>query len=343
MGELTAIDLFSGAGGLSLGLEMAGFRARLAVELDADACATYREALPGVEVRQESAVGFDFSPWRGEIALVAGGPPCQPFSTGGLMQGRRDARDMLPVFVRAVQEVRPRAFLMENVPGLASRAHEGYLREALAPLSGAYRITSKVLNAADFGVPQSRRRLFVVGSCEGEIELPGGGGGRPRPAGEVLGAEPLGEPNPSRIVYAKTPDLRPDPYHGQLFNGGGRPIDLARPAPTILASAGGNKTHFLDLEGLVPPYHAHLLRGGKPYVGELPGARRITVEESAALQTFPAGMRFSGRRSAQYAQVGNAVPPLLAAAVGAAIVGRLLRRPRRARPSLMIPGAIKQP
>src|SRR5690606_16446866 len=118
--------------------------------------------------------------------------------------------------------------------------------------------------------------------------------------------------------YAKNPDLRPNPYHGQLFNGGGRAINLEAPAPTILASAGGNKTHFIDIGKRVPPYHRHLMRGGKPRTGELPEARRLTVLECAALQTFPEGMKFVGPRSSQYAQVGNAVPPRLAAILGGA-------------------------
>ena len=139
------------------------------------------------------------------------------------------------------------------------------------------------------------------------------------PAGAVLSYKVVGEPNPSKIVYCKTPDLRPNPYHGQLFNGGGRAINLDLPAPTILAAAGGNKTHFLDCGGEVPAYHRHLRLGGVPRVGELPGARRLTVRESAAVQTFPTDFEFLGSRSSQYTQVGNAVPPKLAETLGIAI------------------------
>jgi DNA (cytosine-5)-methyltransferase 1 len=152
------------------------------------------------------------------------------------------------------------------------------------------------------------------------------------PAGAVLGIKPLGEPNPSKIVFAKNPDLRPNPYHGHLFNGGGRAIQLDKPSPTILAAAGGNKTHFLDLEDHIPAYHAHLRNGGAPVSGELPGARRITVAESAALQSFPQGMTFAGRRSSQYTQVGNAVPPKLAQAVAEEVVGTLLTGRLRRQP-----------
>lgn len=323
--SLTALDLFSGAGGLSLGLHAAGFEAVGAVEIGADAAATYRRAFPAARMIQADIRGVSFREFSG-VDLVAGGPPCQPFSTGGLQRGREDARDYLPEFVRAVLEVQPRAFLMENVPGLASFAD--YLAATLAPLAGAYRLSGPhVVNAADYGVPQSRRRLIIIGCREDrEFHFPAGEPGARVPAGAVLTYKPLGEPNPSKVVFCKRPDLRPNPYHGQLFNGGGRPIDLDAPAPTILASAGGNKTHFLDCGGRVPDYHRHLKRGGAPRVGELPDARRLTVAESAALQTFPKWIQFAGSRSSQYTQVGNAVPPRVGEVLGDALREQILRR-----------------
>jgi DNA (cytosine-5)-methyltransferase 1 len=323
--EYTAIDLFAGAGGLSLGLHAGGIKSVMAVEIVADAANTYQGIFPDVEVCREDIRAVDFKRWRG-VDVVAGGPPCQPFSIGGLRRGRSDQRDFLPEFVRAVLEVRPRAFLMENVPGLASFGP--YLETVLAPLRDLYRIAQpQVINAADFGVPQQRRRLIIVGSRDGfDFTLRPSAPGQQMPAGSVLTAEPRGEPNPSKIVFAKRPDLRPNPYHGHLFNGGGRAIDLGKPSPTMLAAAGGNKTHFLDLEGFIPAYHRHLRLGGAPYVGELPGARRITVLESAALQSFPEGVRFAGSRSSQYRQVGNAVPPRLAQAISEALLEQVLGR-----------------
>ena len=108
-----------------------------------------------------------------------------------------------------------------------------------------------------------------------------------------------------------------------MYNGGGRPIDPGRPAPTLLASMGGNKTPWVDTLGLVRTYHAHLLAGGAPRTGRVSGGRRITVAEAAALQTFPAGTAFCGPRSSQYRQVGNAVPPTLAAAVASRLAAAL--------------------
>lgn len=329
MGHLTALDLFCGAGGLSVGLHAAGFETVGAVEIGADAAATYRAAFPRTELLQADVAGVDFGRWRG-VDLLAGGPPCQPFSTGGLRRGRDDARDFLPEFVRAVLQAQPRVFLMENVPGLA--AFGEYLHDTMLPLMGTYRISGPhIVNAADYGVPQSRRRMIIIGCREDrDFRFPDPNLAARVPAGAVLTYDPVGEPNPSKIVFCKNPDLRPNPYHGQLFNGGGRAINLDAPAPTILAAAGGNKTHFLDCADEVPRYHRHLRKGGAPRVGELPGARRLTVRESATLQTFPAGFEFAGSRSSQYTQVGNAVPPKLAETLGLAIAdhvsGRRVRK-----------------
>jgi DNA (cytosine-5)-methyltransferase 1 len=236
---------------------------------------------------------------------------------------------MIPEFVRAVREIGPSAFMMENVPGLVAGDRMAYLSEVIAQFRRlGYKVAYKVLNAADFGVPQKRRRLFVIGLRGWPFDFPPETHGPRRtnphvPVRAVLPDEPIGDPNPSKVFYAKNPDLRPSPYDGHVFNGGGRPIDLSQPCHTILASAGGNKTHFFDALGLVPEYHRHLEAGGAPRSGVLPGGRRLTVQESAIIQTFPTFVTFSGPRSAQYHQVGDAVPPLLAAALGKALVAQL--------------------
>lgn len=225
--------------------------------------------------------------------------------------------------------------MIENVAGLTRGAKGVHFRRLVRNLEDlGYEVSAQVLIAADYGVPHRRKRLFIVGTASGGFAWPtvthGRAQGRPwRTAGDVLSvARQLGEPNPSIVTYAKRPDLRPSPYDGLLFNGGGRPIDLANLAPTLLASMGGIKTPWVDTLGIVPGYHAHLMVGGEPRTGVVPGARRITVAEAAVLQTFPEGMTFAGPRSSQYRQVGNAVPPLLAREVGSALMSYLERRQR---------------
>lgn len=322
--RLTSVDLFAGPGGLTLGLEKAGFDCVMAVEFDTDACKTFKSHHPNTDLRDVDIATVDFKPLRGEIDLVAGGPPCQPFSSGGKRLAANDPRNGIPQFIRAISEIRPKAVLMENVPGLAAGHKRDYLEEeVVANLEDlGYQVAWQILNAADYGVPQKRRRLILVGLVDGQFAfpVPTHGPGAPNPwvsSGTVVSAMRIhGTPNPSIVTYAKNPSLRPDPYHGMVYNGGGRPLDLTKPSPTILASAGGNKTPWVDTKGIVVPYHKHLVKGGAPRTGKVPGARRITPEEAALLQSLPQEVQFAGTRSSQYTQIGNAVPPLLAEAVG---------------------------
>src|SRR5262245_34138504 len=133
----TAIDVFCGAGGLSLGLEEAGFQTVFAVDNDPSSCQTYRTVVPHAALHEGDASSVDFTKWDG-VDLVTGGSPCQPVSTGGRRLGKKDERDLLPTFVRAVSQAHPKAFLLENVPGLASPTHRDYLVEVLAPLANEY-------------------------------------------------------------------------------------------------------------------------------------------------------------------------------------------------------------
>lgn len=332
---LTVLDLFAGAGGLSLGLQESGMEVVAAAEWDGDALGSYARRHPAASLYRGDIADADFREFRGSVDVIAGGPPCQPWSDGGKGLGHDDPRDGFPHFVKALTLIQPRAFLIENVAGLTRGAKRPHFLRLLGELADlGYKVSEQVLIAADYGVPQRRKRLFIVGVRAGNFTWPRPthGPGAPRPhrvAGDVLSVtEAIGEPNPAIVTYAKRPDLRPSPYDGLLFNGGGRPVNMAELAPTMLASMGGNKTPWIDTRAMVPGYHAHLMSGGAPRTGTVPGARRITVTEAAALQTFPGDTEFVGPRSSQYRQVGNAVPPLLARAVGQALADCLIRKRR---------------
>ncbi|HLI51312.1 MAG TPA: DNA cytosine methyltransferase, partial [Thermomicrobiaceae bacterium] len=204
---MRSIELFTGAGGLALGIHRAGFQHLLTVEYDRDACDTLRlnvrRGLIDWPIEEVDVRRFDYGPYPTDIDLLAGGAPCQPFSLGGKHVGQTDGRNMFPEVFRAVRELRPRAFLLENVRGLTRqsfRPYFDYILEQLAfphvvSLSGEdwsdhkarlltyhaagedvadapwyqapamrYDITlPRVLNVADYGVPQERHRVFIIG------------------------------------------------------------------------------------------------------------------------------------------------------------------------------------
>ncbi len=325
----SAIDLFSGAGGLSLGLKNSRWSVKAAIEFDEIAAATHALNFPDVEHVTSDVRQVNFAKYNG-IDLVAGGPPCQPFSVSGKRLGAFDVRDMVPEFVRAINEARPKAFLMENVAGLAGARFSDYLSEQVFALhSLGYTVFSKVLCAADFGVAQKRNRLFLVGIRADqnkrpfEFPEPTHGVGKKKKlvsVGDALANVPEDVPNRAKVVFCKNPVLRKSPFAGMMFNGKGRPLDHNGLGHTIPASAGGNRTHILDPLRIIEKYHAGLMAGKQPRSGELTEVRRLTVRESARLQSFPDNFEFLGRQSARYSQVGNAVPPLLAASVAKAIL-----------------------
>jgi DNA (cytosine-5)-methyltransferase 1 len=322
----TAIDLFSGAGGLSLGLRRAGWKLLASIEIDKDSVQTYRRNFNETRVLNQDVRDIEFSQFRG-ADLVAGGPPCQPFSVAGKQLANEDSRDMVPEFLRAVKEIQPKLFLMENVPGLMSKKHEEYVSTVKEKFDAiGYDISNiRILNAADYGVPQYRKRVFFVGlkkshSFSFSFPEPTHGEAHNLPnyisTREALSDIPPDLPNNSIVTYAKNPVMRKSPWAGMYLNGKGRPINLDTPAPTIPASAGGNRTHIIDEDGVLLEYHSYLLDGGTPRRGTVEGVRRLTVRESARLQTFPDDFEFLGSRSSQYRQIGNAVPPLLSEQLG---------------------------
>jgi DNA (cytosine-5)-methyltransferase 1 len=331
------VSLFSGCGGMDIGFVWAGFKPTWANDIDAVALETHRAVLPLHTTVCGDVASLKDRPGAGDADLVIGGPPCQGFSVAGRMDPNDPRSRHVWNFLDTVGEVRPRAFVMENVKALAENRRWASLLEQLIDHAEdmGYECRLYVLNAADFGVPQARERMFLIGVRRGEGHHsepePITKNSQPSLRSALSTLPPYGRRGnhtvcPAIITPARSPVLRRSPWAGMLFNGAGRPMDLDRPAPTLPASMGGNKTPIIDQRQLeaggdswVVEYHARLWDGGKA-LKRAPGfLRRITVEEAAAIQTFPKGMTWSGPQSARFRQIGNAVPPELAFQVALAV------------------------
>jgi DNA (cytosine-5)-methyltransferase 1 len=330
----TAVSLYSGAGGLDAGFQREGFDLLWAIDADPMAIRTYREH---VDARAVCGDVLETEPPSGlQPDVVIGGPPCQGFSVIGRMDPSDPRSRHVTHFLDVVERLAPRAFVMENVKALAVAPRWERLRESLSERAErlGYTVRTFVVNAADFGVPQARERMMMVGMSDGEpIEPESTSRGKPPSVRSALSALPrVGEPGndglcSARVVPAKVPVMRPTAYRGSLlFNGSGRPLYLDGPAKTLPASMGGNATPIVDQDELdhaaepwVVEYHARLLAGGRPLRRAPRRMRRITVQEAAALQTFSPEVAFSGPQVSQYRQIGNAVPPNLSAAVAKSV------------------------
>jgi DNA (cytosine-5)-methyltransferase 1 len=340
----TAVSLYCGAGGLDTGFQRESFDLQWAIDSDPMAIRTYRESI------DERAVCGDVlavdPPGSLSPDVVIGGPPCQGFSVIGRMDPSDPRSRHVTHFLDVVENLAPRAFVMENVKALAVSPRWQPLRETLLARARSlgYKTQIFVLNAADYGVPQARERMMMIGLSYSDPSRPEPTtSGRPVTVRSALSALPrVGEPGndgvcSARVVPAKVPVMRPSAYNGSLlFNGSGRPLYLDGVAKTLPASMGGNATPIVDqdeLEHAAPPwvveYHARVLAGGKPLRRAPRRMRRITVQEAAALQTFRPGLTFHGRQVSQYRQIGNAVPPNLAAAVARSIRQALSRSETR--------------
>lgn len=324
----TMLDLFAGAGGLSLGLVWAGFQSVGAVEWDEDAADTY-DANFGKHVMRDASGGttpiesLDFRSFKGKVDLLVGGPPCQGFSQLGKGLAHDPRNRLWHEFMRAVGEVQPRAFLMENVPPIL-RSEEGKATITTARRLG-YSVDYGVLHAERFGVPQKRRRAFIVGVRDGVAALPNEIGldhvHTVRWAIGDLPAVPDGENwhigrNPTDVSlqrYAVIPE-------------GGNRFDLQRRRPDITPRCWlEKKSGSTDVFGRLwwdQPALTIRTEFFKPEKGRYlhPSEDRpITHREAARLQTFPDDFEFMGRNLAVARQIGNAVPPLLAYHLGTAL------------------------
>lgn len=346
--DVKVIDLFAGVGGLSLGFEQKGFNVVLANEYDASIAEAYQANHPKTKMIVGDITTLDlektFGAYKGKISVIIGGPPCQGFSQKGQRKTIHDKRNFLfKYYVDVVSLVKPKYFVMENVPNLLT-SEKGFFKKEIEELfnSIGYSLNSGVLNASDYGVPQSRRRAVIIGKLNSTApQLP-----IPLPDTTTIwdaisdlsyldsgeGAEEQPYAKPAQSEYQK----------------------MLRGDSTILYNHVATKHSSLTLErlSLIPPNSGkevlpkeHLTKSiysgtwtrmrkdevsvtittrfdtpssGKfthPYLN-----RAITVREAARIQSFPDSFKFIGNKGSQMKQVGNAVPPLLASAIAETIM-----------------------
>ena len=304
--SFSTIELCAGGGGQAIGLEMAGFHHEALVEYEPHFCTTLRKNRPHWNTHQEDLRDFPGHKFRG-IDLLAGGVPCPPFTIAGKQLGADDERDMFPTALHLVEQMQPRAVLFENVPGLASAKFEYYLRNLLDKLRKfGYQPDFRILQAADYGVPQLRPRFVLVALKEKDspfFEWPEPTGPF-RSVGETLvklmgangwtGAEAW-----ARRAMGIAPTL----VGGSKLHGG----------PDLGPTRAKRQWWDMGVDGLgiadVAPDES-FPETGRP---------KLTVDMVALIQSFPPDWKFSGGKTIQYRQVGNAFPPLVANAVGLAI------------------------
>ena len=348
--EKLAVSLFSGAGGLDLGIERAGYSVVFGVENDPTAVATLNRNRATWYPRLGEVSPLDITTLDsedvlkllalrpGEIDLLVGGPPCVAFSKSGFhleykRQGRDPKANLLEFYLDYLKALEPRAFLMENVFGLAYRNQSAAFFEALCEgiTKAGYSLTYGVLNAADYGVPQNRQRLFLIGTHDGtQLELP-----KATHWGEHerrLPPENVAELAPHVTAGEALRGLETKPEEGESVNGKwghllpeippGRNYlhyteELGHPEPLFR----WRSRYWTFLLKLDPNRPSPTLQGQPgPYVGPFHWEnRRLRVPELKRLHGFPDDYVLEGTRRDAVLQVGNAVPPLLAEVVARAV------------------------
>ena len=372
---MKSVELFAGAGGLAMGVSRAGFDPVAVVEWDKWACDTIREnkkrgldpvsrwPLTRGDVRR-----FPYEKIRDPIDLVSGGPPCQPFSLGGKHRGHLDDRDMFPAAIRAVRELRPRAFLIENVKGLTratfahyfeyillqlkhpdvvAKAYESWRghfarlerHEARSRPSGVqYNVVARVLNAANYGVPQKRERVFIVG-FRGDLGIEWLSPKETHSEDALLWSQwrscdyweihevPNGERPMDRRAKARAMALRAPPTRSPWLTVRDAISDLPDPERHPIRAKSFSNHLFMPGARSYPGHTGspldepaktlkagdHGVPGGENMLRRLDGSiRYFTVRESARLQAFPDDYLFHGSWTEIMRQLGNAVPVTLA-------------------------------
>ncbi len=292
--KAVVLDLFAGCGGLSLGFEAIGFKT-IGYEMNPDAANTYNKNLLGKCYIEKLDLNFNYP----KADIIIGGPPCQPFSVGGNQKGIEDPRNGFPIFIDAIRKVNPKVFMFENVRGLLY-SNKWYFEIILDELRDlGYQIEFKLLNAVNFGVPQNRERLVVVGH-NSKFIFPEQESHK-YTVGDAISDMMHIAPSESKFLTASQ-DLYISNYEKASKCINPRDLYPDRPARTLtcrnLSAATG------DMQRVKLP-------NGK--------RRRLLIREAARLQSFPDTFEFEGTDTSQYYQIGNAVPPLFAYKIAVAI------------------------
>lgn len=385
---MRSVELFAGAGGLAMGMANAGFHHAAVIEWDHDSCETFREnqrrhihSIEEWPVFEGDVRQFEYGGLKGDVMVVSGGPPCQPFSLGGKHRGYLDERDMFPEAVRAVRELRPKAFIFENVKGLMRESFSGYFEYIFLQLThpgltrrkseiwsehrarleshhtsrkvqSEYNVVYRLLNAANFGVPQRRERVFLVG-FRSDLGIDWSFPEENHSEDALLHSKWIsGEywerhevakkqrPRLSDRLAARIGKLR----CGELFQRDKSPWLTVRDAIGDLPDPekfpkNQVANHVLNPGARSYPGHTgspldepaktlkagdHGVPGGENMLARADGTLRyFTVREAARLQTFPDDYILRGPWTEAMRQLGNAVPVRLAETVARSVAKRL--------------------
>ena len=294
---MRVVSLFSGAGGLDLGFQQAGHKIIWANDIDKDACETYKKNI-GNHIVCSDIKDIDIHTIP-DCDIVIGGFPCQGFSMANMRRSIEDERNQLyKFFYSVIKEKQPAFFVAENVKGILSLGHGSVIRQIEADFQDAgYYTCVNLINMADYGVPQTRQRVIILGqridiSKEMVVHIP-----------HKTNSKTSEKDNlPPWVSISEAIDRFPDPdqpndYLNHIYSAykvefrnftGHRQTDPQKPSPTILARGNG--------------------KGGVCAIPHYNGKRRLTIRESAAVQTFPDDFEFVGAMNSCYRQIGNAVP-----------------------------------
>ncbi len=321
---LPALSIFSGGGGLDLGFERAGFAHVASFDTLSAAGETLRINRPDWDVHscEDGDVrGVDWRQYKGELAVLHGGPPCQPFSVAGRQRGHKDARNMLPEFLRAVRDSRPLALVCENVPALAGPKFAPYLhKHFLGPLSRDYYVTSFRLSAHDFGVPQLRHRVFFVGfrwaRAARRFRMPEATHSASHLIRGSLPTSIAGEKTLGARAALGLSDIGTDALAPTLRS----TLTGPRHTTSILSSVSAQRT-WADLR--IWPNGVARSRASAARFPAQNGHLRLAVADVALLQGFPSWWHFHGAVYMSLGQVGNSVAPPVAYHVAASVARAL--------------------